>query len=263
MTDDGEVPVPSPNNTLFGLNIDTGLLIAIFTAGCYYISYYYVNVYFSRLGIYSSQLSYSPDEIISKGIAMIFLSASLCSMVWAGLNLPDKSFKISWFLCNIPLFLIIGSILQQIRDPYFDIFAFNSIWAIGFVLFLIILLVYPLITKQILIKSVWENKYFGQRFDLISKILVILFILMSLAFVSIIYGENSARGDIECDGGSCSHMNFTFIDPNLSYINSPHLILITYHDGKYYLSNQEKPIPENPEIYIVSDNQISFINENC
>jgi hypothetical protein len=82
---------------------------------------------------------------------------------------------------------------------------------------------------------------------------------MALGAASTVFGVYTAKGAIECDFQKCTHLELTFNDPNLTYINSEKLILITYYNQKYYLTRQVKPAPKNPEIYIISDAQISSI----
>jgi hypothetical protein len=91
------------------------------------------------------------------------------------------------------------------------------------------------------------------------KLLVIVILLSAFGFCAMVYGDYQAIDKIVCNEGSCTHVNFTFNDQNLSYINSEKLILITQHKGKYFLSKQEKPMPQNPEIYIVTNDQISSV----
>jgi hypothetical protein len=42
----------------------------------------------------------------------------------------------------------------------------------------------------------------------------------------------------------------------LPEIDGKELILVLYHNGKYYIANKERPAPAFPKIYVVPDEQI-------
>ena len=118
MAEEEKTRISSENKPILGLNIESGLLLAIITAGSYCISYFYVSVYLSKLGIYPSLLNLSFEEILSKGIVILLISVSLCIIVWLGLCYPGDWGKLCWFLCSLPLFIGIKSLILLAINPY-------------------------------------------------------------------------------------------------------------------------------------------------
>ena len=177
----------------------------------------------------------------------------LIGMAW--LSYPGKWAISAWSLCNIPLFLTIISIVLILIDPFFNFPTIITIFLILGILLSFGYLIHSFLKQKISLKNIWESKWSRA----LGLTIIIFNILVALGLFALVFGEYSARNSIECDFGSCAHVNFTFKDPNLTNINSPKLILITYHDGKYFLSTQEKPIPTHPEIYIIPSDQISSI----
>jgi hypothetical protein len=235
------------NQNFFGLNIETGFLLAIITAGSYFISSMYVNAYYSRFGIYSSILHFSIEDTISRGKFPLLYSLILCIIVMFGMYYHDN--KMSWIASSLPFFALAMALILLIIDPSIRVVP-TAFWlAIILLVFLFSLLGYYYFKKINAFKILWE-------LNIIGKLLVLLAFLLAFGVSSGVLGQYDAKNYIECDNGKCAHINFTLKDPNMSYINVQNSILITYQEGKYYVTKQEKPAPMNPEIYVIPDDQV-------
>jgi hypothetical protein len=249
MSTDKKSSNPDEKKPFFGLTIETGLFLALLTAGCYYISFYKVSTFYGRLGIPLSLLDYTFDEIITYNVA--FLASCIVFSIIILKELEDSKVwsKINWLCCNIPFFLMLISSYFILTIPSLDFPSSSNICVLILIIITVFILIITFREKMSLLGFMWQR-------DVLSKLIAILLILMGFGFFAMVLGDYEVIGLIECKEGACAHINFTFKDQNLSYINSDKLILITQHKGKYFLSKQERPIPKNPEIYIVTDDQI-------
>ena len=82
--DNERISISRERKPFFGLNIETGVFIALIIAGSYYISFFYLGLYYGRLGIYTSLLNFSIEETIIRGFVVLIISVMVCLLVWLG-----------------------------------------------------------------------------------------------------------------------------------------------------------------------------------
>ena len=89
-------------------------------------------------------------------------------------------------------------------------------------------------------------------------IYIIVMILLLASALSGYIGHAHAEDLIEGDRGDTFFINFSWKDEPTKEIDGKELILIIYNEHKYYVVAKQKPAPNNPEIYIIPDDQIVF-----
>jgi lysylphosphatidylglycerol synthetase-like protein (DUF2156 family) len=240
----------------FGCNIDSAVILAIITAGCYFTSIYSVDLALGRIGIDPSLYNLTAEEYLISNIIPLVISLGVCLAFIYAMNSKDNRFTI--FLSYLPVIVGAFSIIYLfiLSDFALEVAALVKICLEIFIIFFIILISYIIVLsclKKInVIKTFWVRNIF-------IRIFIISTILMILAIMSAAYGYYSAPQAIECNHIVCIHVNFTFEDSNLSAINAQNLILIGHHDGKYFVTTQQRPAPINPIVYVISDDQVEEV----
>jgi hypothetical protein len=228
---------------------ENGIIITITAIGCYLIGYFYVLGFFGRLGIPQSILDLQFSSYLTQGSLAIIISFGICFIFIFFNDFPIKN-RITCSLANTPL--LIGTIVffaaYRLLPPT------SQTEFIG--IFLIIL---GLTFVILYIITIYKEFYFFkfQNWNFMKKIVVLLFILVLLAFLSFIYGYSFGTNQIE--GGKTAAFIQIYTFNNTMNLNGKDMIYITHQNNKYFVTNLEKPAPLYPIIYVIEDSQVEIV----
>jgi hypothetical protein len=234
------------SNTDKEFNIDKflqpALLIALITVISYYIGHSYTSGYLGRMGIRHEFIEFPTTYYFLQSIIGVFFGIITIYFILFFKRSDNQSKTLRSALDNL-FCLIVAAIFiyQGILEGNYSLFLLSA--------FLILFYFISIYTKVII-----DLKY--NKFAIIGVCFICIGLMSIFASSS---GRNHARLTIEGRGGDITFItiktkaNFDNLD------NKKKLILIMHNDKKYYITEQKKPAPLNPCVYVVPDEQIELV----
>jgi len=106
--------------------------------------------------------------------------------------------------------------------------------------------------------SVYNKLIINWKSNPFAVISICLICISLMSNFASFFGRNHAKLTIEGEG-----VEITFVKiktkTNFDNLDNNKLILIMHNDKKYYITEQKKPAPLNPYIYVVPDDQIEMV----
>jgi hypothetical protein len=119
------------------------------------------------------------------------------------------------------------------------------VW-VGFLLVLIVFSILRVSFPHTIYRSGWYG-----------RVVCVVFLVTWLAAMTSVWGTNRASNLIE--GNLSGSLRVTLqMEDSSSRLGGKPFILVTTHDGHYYLIEQQSPAPQNPCVYVVPFNEVTM-----
>lgn len=226
--------------------IEPATIVAIIFGSIYYLGWTCMDYYFKALGIHHDSLDLSIyfyiREVIIYFIFILFISFwSLKYVKNAPIN-GKQALRANFLISFISLFVLYIGIRYL---PRVTAYLFIAIGCFGLIYYIFLSL------KKISIPNHYWFTTPKYRLHLLITLLAIFWL------VSAYSGMLQAINTIE---GTSDHIliNFSWKDNTPIELEGKELILITHHDGKYYVVIRQTPAPAICEAYVIQDDQIKY-----
>lgn len=236
--------------------LESGILIALFTALLFFVSWCYQKSYFERIGIKSNAINFTLDSYFSFSLPAIgtCLAIILILYICLTVDIKNKNERIS-IAYSHSLFLLLTVLcfwlayneykLNHLFYP-FILWIFGGFLTIGCFIYYVY--------KKKGLRSIWDEED--------GKLVIIILLVCTVSLAAFINGDIQATRTIQGETRNSIFIDFQFINSNLTELNGKELILITHLEEKYYVTPLDKNASQYPTVYIIPDSQVELVTMN-
>lgn len=224
-----------------------GSAVTIITAVSFCIGWIYLEFYFYRLGIPHESINLPVFYYLLKSIFPISL---FLLIIWFSFS-HSKGYSVTTnqaLMKNIIVLMvgILGFYILIKGENDFNDYLATGLW-IPFWLY-----IWIKSSKLFTLDEIGNKKNPRNR-----NLIIIIFFFLILLLFSGFLGTSIAIITIEGTNPDIQFINFSWKDESPVSVEGD-LIYIIHNEGNYYTVKKQKPVPDTPEVYIISDSQIEF-----